>query len=93
MAKRTDSPGSGSLSSAVLTATSTLIVSVVAAVVGVVIAREFGRSEETDGLLAAYGVFIVLAIAAQAIRVALLPSLATARAQGRLASESAGSYA
>jgi hypothetical protein len=88
--KRTDSPGSGSLSSAALTATSTLIVSAVAAAVGVVIAREFGRSEETDGLLAAYGVFIVLAIAAQAIRVALLPSLATARAQGRLASETAG---
>ncbi|HSG14002.1 MAG TPA: hypothetical protein VLA22_09045 [Gaiellaceae bacterium] len=90
MSKRTESPGSGSVASAVLTGASTLVVSGVAAGVGVVIAREFGRSDQTDGLLAAYGVFIVLAIAAQAIRVALLPSLAKARAESRLASEMAG---
>ena len=40
--------------------------------------REYGRSEETDGLLAAYGVFIAITIAAQAIRVAVL---AAARAR------------
>jgi hypothetical protein len=90
VSKGTESPGSGSVASAVLTGASTLVVSGVAAGVGVVIAREFGRSEQTDGLLAAYGVFIVLAIAAQAIRVALLPPLATARAESRLASEMAG---
>jgi hypothetical protein len=69
------------------TATSTLLVSAVAAAVGVVIARTFGRTDETDGLLAAYGVFIVLAIAAQAIRVAVLPDVSRARDSGRLASE------
>jgi peptidoglycan biosynthesis protein MviN/MurJ (putative lipid II flippase) len=67
-----------------------LVVAGVAAAVGVVIAREFGRGAQTDGLLAAYGVFIVIVIGAQAIRIAVLPDLARARAAGRLASELAG---
>ena len=58
---------------------STLVVTGFAAVVGVVIAREFGRTEETDGFFAAYGVFIVIVLASQAIRIAVLPSLARAR--------------
>jgi hypothetical protein len=62
----------------------------VSAATGVVIAREFGRTAETDGLLAAYGVFIVVVVAAQAIRVAVLPSLARAAQAGRLAGEIAG---
>jgi hypothetical protein len=90
VSKRTDSPGSGSLRAGVYTAASMLLVSGVAGAVGVVIAREFGRSEETDGLLAAYGLFIVIAIAAQAIRVAVLPQLSHARDGGRLAGEVAG---
>jgi hypothetical protein len=67
-----------------------LVVTAVAGVVGVVIAREFGRTDETDGLLSAYGVFIVIAIAAQAIRVAVLPQLARAWVDRRLAGEMAG---
>ena len=63
-----------------------------AAVVGVIIARELGRTAETDGFFAAYGVFIVLALAATAVRVTVLPSLARARDAGRLSSETA-SYA
>jgi hypothetical protein len=74
----------------VLTASSLLVVTGVSAAVGVVIAREFGRTAETDGLLAAYGIFIVVAIAAQAIRVALLPKLALAREGNRLGGEMAG---
>ena len=66
------------------------VVSGVAAAVGVVIAREFGRTDETDGLLAAYGVFLVIVIAAQAIRIAVLPDLARARGEDRLAGELAG---
>jgi len=80
----------GSLGSGALTAGSLLVVSGGAAAVGVVIAREFGRTPETDGLLAAYGVFIVIAIAGQAIRVALLPQLARAQEEGRLAGDIAG---
>jgi hypothetical protein len=90
VSKRTDSPGLGSLASGALTAGSMLLVSGVAAVIGVVIAREFGRTDETDGLLAAYGVFIVIVIGAQAIRVAVLPQLARAREGERLAGELAG---
>ena len=90
MAKRTDSPGLGSLGSGALTAASLLVVSASAAVIGVVIAREFGRTEETDGLLAAYGVYIVIVVAAQAIRIAVLPQLARAAEDGRLAGTLAG---
>lgn len=60
-----------------------------AAVVGVIIAREFGRTAETDGFFAAYGVFIVLALAANAIRLVVLPPLARARAEERLGQETA----
>ena len=90
MSKRTESPGLGSLASAALTAVSTLVVTGFAAVVGVVIAREFGRTEETDGFFAAYGVFIVIVLASQAIRLAVLPPLAIARREGRLSGELAG---
>ena len=90
MSKRTDSPGLGSLASGALTAGSMLVVAAIAAAIGVVIAREFGRTAETDGLLAAYGLFVVVVIAAQAIRVAVLPQLAQARAEQRLAGELAG---
>jgi hypothetical protein len=90
VSKRTDSLGLGSLSSGALTATSLLVVTGVSAAVGILIAREFGRTAETDGLLSAYGIFIVIAIAAQAIRVALLPALARARREERLAGEIAG---
>jgi hypothetical protein len=90
VSKRTDSLGLGSLSSGALTAGSLLVASGVAAAVGVVIAREFGRSAETDGVLSAYGVFVVITIAAHAIRVAILPALARAQRESRLAGEIAG---
>jgi hypothetical protein len=88
--KRTASSGLGSLGNAALTATSFLVVSGFAAVIGVIIAREFGRTAETDGFFAAYGVFVVLITASQAIRVSLLPPLARAREEGRLAGTAAG---
>ncbi len=60
VSKRTDSSGAGSAASAALTAASTLVVSGFAASSAFVIAREFGRTDETDGFFAAYGVFIVI---------------------------------
>ena len=90
MSKGTGSSGLGSLGSGALTAASLLLVSGVAAVIGVVIAREFGRTDETDGFLAAYALFAVIAIAAQAIRLTVLPQLAHAREEQRLAGELAG---
>ena len=90
VSKRTGSSGFGSLRSGALTATSMLLVAGVAAVIGIVIAQEFGRTDETDGFLAAYGVFVVIGIAAQAIRLVVLPHLARARLEDRLAGELAG---
>lgn len=90
MGKRTDSPGLGSVASAALTAASMLVVTLFSAVVGVVIAREFGITAETDGFFAAYGVFIVVVLAAQAIRIAVIPTLTRARDERRLAGELAG---
>jgi len=90
VSKRTDSSGAGSAASAALTAASTLLVSGFAAIIGVVIAREFGRTDETDGFFAAYGVYIVITLAAQSIRIAVLPALARARDERRLAGTVAG---
>lgn len=90
MSKRTAAPGLGSLGNAALTAASLAVVSGFSAVIGIIIAHEFGRTDETDGFFAAYGVFIVVVTASQAIRVAVLPPLADARAEGRLAGVTAG---
>jgi putative peptidoglycan lipid II flippase len=90
VSKRTEASGLGSLAGAALTALSTLLVTAFAAVVGIVIAREFGRSDETDGFFAAYGVFIVIVLASQSIRIAVLPALARAREERRLAGSVAG---
>ena len=81
--------GLGSLATAAITGLSLAVQAALAAVVGVVIAREFGRNAETDGFFAAYGVFIVLALAANAIRLVVLPPLARARADNRLGQETA----
>ena len=90
MSKSRDRSGLGSLGSGALTAASILVVTIAAAASGVVIARELGRTAETDGFFAAYGVFIVVGLAAQSIRISVLPTLAAARDERRLAGELAG---
>jgi len=72
-----------------VTALAIAVQSGLAAVVGVVIARELGRTAETDGFFAAYGVFVVLALAATAIRLVVLPPLGRARVDQRLGQETA----
>ena len=79
MAKPTDPPRRSTLASGLLTALSLTVVTGLSAAVGIVIAREFGRGAQTDGFFAAYGVFLVLVLAAGAVRVAVLPALARAR--------------
>ena len=91
MGKRTLSTDLGSLASGAVTALALAVQTGLAALVGVIIARELGHSAETDGFFAAYGVFIVLALAANAIRVTLLPSFARGRAERRLGAEVAAS--
>jgi hypothetical protein len=80
------------LSSGLLTALSLAVVTGLSAAVGVVIAREFGRTAVTDGFFSAYAVFLVLVLAASAVRVAVLPALARAREDGVFGSV-LGSYA
>ncbi len=87
MEKRSVSNGLGSLATGAITAFAIAVQTGLAAIVGVIIARELGRTAETDGFFAAYGVFIVFALAANAFRVTLLPRLARARDAGRLSSE------
>ena len=89
MGKATASTSLGALASGAVTAVALAVQSGLAAVVGVIIARELGRGEETDGFFAAYGVFIVLALAATAIRLVVLPPLARARVDRRLGEETA----
>ena len=89
MGKATASAGLGSLATGAVTALAIAVQSGLAAVVGVIIARELGRTAETDGFFAAYGVFIVLALAATAIRLVVLPPLARARDAHRLGQETA----
>ena len=85
MGKRTASTGLGSLATGAVTALALAVQTGLAAVVGVIIARELGRTAETDGFFAAYGVFIVIVLIGNAIRVTMLPSFARARAERRLA--------
>lgn len=87
MSKPTDRRGLGSLATGAVTGLALAVQTGLAAVVGVIIARELGRSAETDGFFAAYGVFIVLALAANTVRLVVLPPLARAREGGRLAAE------
>jgi len=87
--KRTAHSGLGSLATGAVTALAIAVQAGLAAVVGVIIAREVERGAETDGFFAAYAVFIVLALAATAIRLVVLPPLARARSDRRLGQESA----
>ena len=90
MAKRSVGSGLGSLGTGFLTAVAQAVQTGLAAVVGVIVAREFGRTAETDGFFAAYGVFVVLVLAASTIRLVVLAPLARARAERRLGAETAG---
>ena len=83
MPKPSVRPRRSTLSSGLLTALSLAVVTGLSAAVGVVIAREFGRGADTDGFFAAYGVFLVVVLAAGAVRVAVLPALARARDESR----------
>ena len=73
--------------SGALTALSSLAVAGSAAGAGILLAHLFGRNARTDGLFVAYGVYLVLAIAAQSFRTVILPDLTRAAAEGTLPAE------
>ena len=63
------------LASGILTGLSSLVLSGSAAVAAAILAQKFGRDAGTDGLLAAYGVYVTLTLAAQALRLTAVPEL------------------
>ena len=79
--------GRGAVLNGVLTGVSTLVVAGSAAGAAALLAHEFGRTASTDGFFGAYGVYLVLSIAAQAFRLVVAPELARAAAGGRLGGE------
>jgi peptidoglycan biosynthesis protein MviN/MurJ (putative lipid II flippase) len=68
-------PRRSALRSGIATGIATLIVSGSAAVAGAYLAHKFGRNARTDGFLAAYGVYLVIVLAAQAFRIVIVPDL------------------
>jgi O-antigen/teichoic acid export membrane protein len=79
--------GRSAVRSGLLTGLSIVAVSGSAAVAGVILAQKFGRDLETDGILAAYGIYLVLVLAAQAFRLVVVPDLTRAAGEGRLGAE------
>jgi O-antigen/teichoic acid export membrane protein len=75
------------LASGILTGVSTVVLSGSAAIAAAILAQKFGRDAATDGFLAAYGVYVTLTLAAQALRLTAVPELT------RTAGTAAGSYA
>jgi O-antigen/teichoic acid export membrane protein len=73
--------------SGIQTGVSMLAISGSAAVAGALVAQKFGRDAETDGFLAAYAIYLVLVLAAQAFRLVVVPDLTRAAAQDRLGAE------
>jgi O-antigen/teichoic acid export membrane protein len=61
--------------------------SLAAALAGAFLAHEFGRNLRTDGFMAAYGVYLVLVLGAQAFRMVVVPDLTRAEEEGRLGAE------
>src|ERR671924_933428 len=79
--------GRSALRSGAFTGLSYVMLSFAAAVAGAVLAHKFGRDRETDGFMAAYGVYLVLVLGAQAFRMVVVPDLTRAEAEGRLGAE------
>src|SRR6478672_2678731 len=76
------------LRSGLLTGLAQIVLAFAAAGAGALLAHKFGRSAQTDGFLGAYGVYLVLVLAAQAFRMVVVPDLTRAAAEGRLGGES-----
>jgi O-antigen/teichoic acid export membrane protein len=79
--------GRSAVRSGALTGLSYLTLSLAGAIAGAFLAHKFGRNKETDGFLAAYGVYLVLVLGAQAFRMVVVPDLTRAEAEGRLSEE------
>ena len=81
------SRGRATLTSSVVTGISTAAVSGSAAVAGIALSRTFGHGTKTDGVFAAYAVYLALVLVASALRVVVLPAFVRAEGDGRLGGE------
>src|SRR3954452_24295661 len=70
--------------SGALTGLAQIVIALAAAGAGALLAQKFGRTAETDGFLAAYGVYLVLVLAAQAFRMVVVPDLTRAASTASL---------
>ena len=75
------------LRSGLLTGLAQVVLALSAAGAGALLAHRFGRNAETDGFLSAYGVYLLLVLAAQAFRMVVVPDLTRAAEGGRLGGE------
>jgi peptidoglycan biosynthesis protein MviN/MurJ (putative lipid II flippase) len=75
------------LRSGLFTGLAQVVLSLVAAGAGALLAHKFGRNAETDGFLDAYAVYLVLLLAAQAFRMVVVPDLTRAVTEERLGGE------
>ena len=73
--------------SGILTGLSFLALAGTSAAVAAILAQKFGHTAETDGFFAAFGVYLVLVLAAQSFRLVVLPDLTRAAEGGRLGAE------
>src|SRR4051812_19316939 len=73
--------------SGLLTGLAQIVIALAAAGAGALLAHRFGRTAETDGFLGAYAVYLLLVLAAQALRLVVVPDLTRARAEGQLGGE------
>src|SRR5437763_2064732 len=76
------------LRSGLATGLAQVMLSLAAAGAGALLAHKFGRTAQTDGFLAAYAVYTLLVLAAQAFRLVVVPDLTRAAEEGRLGGES-----
>src|SRR5205807_2718573 len=79
--------GRSAVRSGAFTGLSYVALSLAAAAAGAFLAHKFGRNLKTDGFMAAYGVYLVLVLGAQAFRMVVVPDLTRAEAEGRLGAE------
>ncbi len=80
-------PRRSAVASGILTGLGQIASAGAAAGAAILLAHRFGRNATTDGFLTAYGVYLVLGLAAQSFRLVVVPELTRARAEGRLAAE------
>src|SRR6266545_1569630 len=85
--KSSPQPRRSAVRSGLLTGAAFLVTGGSAAAAAALLAQKFGRNAQTDGLLAAYGVYLVLTVAAQSFRLVVLPDLTRSAAAGKLAGE------